>query len=240
MDSQISQYSHLFNDISPEKLVEDLYFLRSSISGRFALSTSFSFEDQVLTHLICTNQIEADLFTLDTGRLFLETYSTWKSTLTRYKREIKSYSPKQDVLDPFITRHGPNAFYNSIDLRKECCRIRKVAPLKSALHGVSVWITGIRAEHSGNRSDMRTVEWDETHQLLKIQPLLHWKKEQVQEFIKQQHIPYNPLHDRGFVSIGCAPCTRAIREGEDFRAGRWWWEDADKKECGLHEHRNRT
>jgi phosphoadenosine phosphosulfate reductase len=240
MDSQISQYSHLFLQATPEKLVEDLSFLRSSINGVFALSTSFSLEDQLLTHVLCTSQIQSDLFTLDTGRLFKETYSTWEATLERYKRPIKTYTPEQKKLDEYISEYGPNAFYSSVEKRKLCCHIRKVIPLQRALSNVQVWITGIRAQHSGNRTHMRTVEWDETYRLIKVQPLLHWKTEEVDAFIKEQHVPYNPLHDHGFVSIGCSPCTRAIRSGEDFRAGRWWWEDADKKECGLHENRKTT
>jgi phosphoadenosine phosphosulfate reductase len=236
MDSTFSQYIHFFSQATASDLIHDLKKLRASIPGNFALSTSFSFEDQILTHILSTENIDAELFTLDTGRLFKETYSTWEATLSRYKRTIRTYTPDHPKLNNYISEHGPNAFYTSVERRKECCKIRKVIPLREALKDVSVWITGIRAEHSGNRKDMSPVEWDESHKVLKIQPLLHWTGDQVREYIQLHHIPYNPLHDRGFVSIGCEPCTRAIQAGEDFRAGRWWWEDADKKECGLHEN----
>ena len=199
-------------------------------------STSFSEEDQIIYHFISKSKAQVTIFTLDTGRLFPETYSTWSRTLEKYNLPIKAFYPDAVVIQNFIETNGPNSFYQSIENRKECCRIRKVEPLKRALTGKKIWITGIRAEHSPDRSNMPFVEWDETHQVIKIHPLLHWSLDQVKAEIKKNDIPYNPLHDKGFVSIGCAPCTRAIRAGEDFRAGRWWWEDASKKECGLHIH----
>jgi phosphoadenosine phosphosulfate reductase len=156
------------------------------------------------------------------------------STLERYKKPIQVFYPHTSSVEQLLTNKGPFSFYESVDNRKECCFIRKVEPLKRALKGHTIWITGIRADQSGNRSDMPMVEWDEANQIIKIHPLLHWSLQDVKSFIDQHNIPYNPLHDKGFVSIGCQPCTRAIKEGEDFRAGRWWWEDASKKECGLH------
>lgn len=204
--------------------------------GRVTFSSSFSFEDQVITHEILSNALPVSIFTLDTGRLFAETYSVWSSTNERYNTHIKAYYPEAGLLEEFITAKGPNAFYESVDNRKQCCHIRKVAPLKRALAGNAVWITGLRAEHSPDRKDLPIVEWDESNQLIKYHPLLHWTTEEVKKHIRENQIPYNPLHDKGFVSIGCAPCTRAIRPGEDFRAGRWWWEDASRKECGLHVH----
>lgn len=213
-----------------------LKFLAEKYAGQVVFSSSFSFEDQVITHQILENNVGVKIFTLDTGRLFPETYSVWNSTLDRYKVTITAYYPNQDALQDFVAVNGPNSFYESVENRKGCCHIRKVEPLKRALAGNAVWITGLRAEHSSDRKSLPMLEWDEANQILKYHPILHWTTEEVKEFIKANHIPYNPLHDKGFVSIGCAPCTRAIKPGEDFRAGRWWWEDADKKECGLHEH----
>lgn len=203
--------------------------------GQVTFSSSFSFEDQVITHDILANKLPISIFTLDTGRLFAETYSVWNSVNGRYNTFIKGYYPNSNLLEKFIQANGPNSFYESVENRKSCCHIRKVEPLQRALAGNKVWITGLRAEHSAGRKDLNQVEWDEVNQIVKYHPLLHWTTEQVRAYISQFNIPYNPLHDQGFVSIGCAPCTRAVKPGEDFRAGRWWWEDADKKECGLHE-----
>ncbi len=214
-----------------------MQLLTESFPGQVTFSTSFSFEDQAITHAILRNKLPITIFTLDTGRLFPETYSTWSSTNERYAAHIKAYYPNQDTLQDFIAVSGPNSFYESVDNRKKCCFIRKVEPLQRALKGNAVWITGLRAEHSGNRKELPLVEWDETNQVIKYHPVLHWTTEAVKEYISNNQVPYNPLHDKGFVSIGCAPCTRAVQPGEDFRAGRWWWEDADKKECGLHEHK---
>lgn len=204
--------------------------------GKVVFSSSFSFEDQVVTHAILDQGLDIDIFTLDTGRLFPETYSVWTATNERYGKTVKAYYPDYRGLETFITEKGPNAFYESVESRKLCCHIRKVEPLKRALAGQVVWVTGLRAEHSPARQDLQVVEWDESNQVVKYNPLLHWTTEEVRQYIDDHDIPYNPLHDKGFVSIGCAPCTRAIRPGEDFRAGRWWWEQADKKECGLHVH----
>ena len=213
-----------------------LQALSQAFPGQIIFSTSFSWEDQAITHLIFDNNLDIKVFTLDTGRLFAETYSTWSSTLSKYNKPITAYYPQATPLQNFVAQHGPNAFYESTDLRKQCCHLRKVEPLQRALAGHAIWITGIRAAHSPNRTEMPQVEWDGSNNIIKYHPLLHWSTQELQAFIKQHHIPYNPLHDKGFVSIGCAPCTRAIKPGEDFRAGRWWWEDAEKKECGLHVH----
>ena len=197
-------------------------------------STSLGYEDQVVSHIIFTNQLNIDVFTLDTGRLFNETYSVLNSTLQRYKTPIKVMFPQTELVENLVTKKGPVSFYQSIENRKECCYIRKVEPLKRALKNKTIWITGIRAEQSGNRENMASAEWDEVNQIIKFHPILNWTLDEVKNYIKIHNIPYNNLHDKGFVSIGCAPCTRAIKEGEDFRAGRWWWEDNIKKECGLH------
>lgn len=210
--------------------------LTDTYPSQVTFSSSFSYEDQVITHEILSNSLPVNIFTLDTGRQFAETYSVWNSTNEKYQTKIKAYYPKADALQEFVEVKGPNSFYESVDNRKQCCFIRKVEPLKRALAGNAIWITGLRAEHSGDRKDLPILEWDESNQIIKYHPILHWTTEEVKTYISTHHIPYNPLHDKGFVSIGCAPCTRAIKPGEDFRAGRWWWEDADKKECGLHVH----
>ena len=199
-----------------------------------AFSTSLSEEDQVITHYIFANNLPIRVFTLDTGRLFPETYAVLASTLERYGKKIEVYFPKHEGVEKLITEKGPSSFYTSLENRKECCFIRKVEPLNRALAGVECWITGLRAEHSENRKAMPMVEKDEARNILKVHPLTKWTTEEVKEEIKKHNIPYNILHDRGFVSIGCQPCTRAIKPGDDFRAGRWWWENTDKKECGLH------
>ncbi len=211
-----------------------LRYLAEKFAGQITFSTSFSFEDQIITHEILAHEIGIEIFTLDTGRLFAETYSVWSKTNDYYNAKIKAYYPQAADLEAFINQKGINAFYESVENRKSCCHIRKVEPLQRALKGKKLWVTGLRADHSPERSNSQSVEWDEKNQLIKFHPLLHWKTEECWEYINMNRIPYNPLHQKGFVSIGCSPCTRAIQIGEDFRAGRWWWEDQSKKECGLH------
>ncbi|CAD0218644.1 phosphoadenylyl-sulfate reductase [Chryseobacterium sp. D764] len=211
-----------------------LQLLTERFPGKVIFSTSFSYEDQVITHLI--KDLNIEIFTLDTGRLFEQTYETWTSTKAFFKKNIKAYYPDTEELREFVTENGPDSFYQSVEKRKACCTIRKVHPLKKALEGYKVWITGLRSEHSANRQNMPQLEWDPDNKIIKYHPILHWTSEQVTDYVKDHHLPYNHLHKKGFVSIGCEPCTRAIKEGEDFRAGRWWWEDANKKECGLHIH----
>ncbi len=213
---------------------EFLFKLIERFPEQVTFSTSFSYEDQVITHKILKNNFPVKIFTLDTGRLFPETYSVWSATNAKYNTHITPYYPDHLLIENFVTERGPNAFYESVQNRKDCCFIRKVEPLKRALKNNAVWITGLRAEHSIDRHDMPQIEWDEGNQIIKYHPLLHWSFDEVKEYVNEHNIPYNPLHDKGFVSIGCAPCTRAIRPGEDFRAGRWWWEESAKKECGLH------
>ena len=229
---------HLSGVLRPElagkTIAQSLAYLAEHFPGKVVFSTSFGIEDQVITHFIFENELPIQVFTLDTGRLFPETYATWSRTVERYGRPIQAYYPDAQALQAFVSAKGPNSFYESVDNRKSCCHIRKVEPLNRALAGQSVWITGIRAEQSPNRLDMSNIEWDAVHELIKFHPIFDWTYEEVRAFVNKNGIPYNPLHDKGFVSIGCAPCTRAVRPGEDFRAGRWWWEDASKKECGLH------
>ena len=230
-----SRFDQLYNQVNTLSIQDALQLLWQLYPGKLTLSTSFSIEDQLLTHEVVKSGLPVTFFTLDTGRLFPETYAVWSSTLQRYDISIKAYYPSQQLLEPFVEKNGPNAFYASVENRKTCCHIRKVEPLKRALAGKAVWITGLRSEHSSVRNDLSLLEWDEGNQILKYHPLLHWSTAEVKAAIDQQEIPYNPLHDKGYISIGCAPCTRPVRPGEDFRAGRWWWEDNSKKECGLHE-----
>ncbi|MES2880697.1 MAG: phosphoadenylyl-sulfate reductase [Bacteroidota bacterium] len=230
----------LQNSIARLTITEALELLHRSYPQAITFSTSFSYEDQVITHFIAQSKFNIDIFSLDTGRLFPETYSTWMRTLEQFGLPIRSLHPDETDIGNFVSNNGPNAFYESVDLRKQCCYIRKVAPLKKALLGKRVWITGLRAQHSPDRNDFQILEWDETNQVIKYNPLLHWTTGEVRQYIDEHKIPYNSLHDKGFISIGCAPCTRAVKEGEDFRAGRWWWEDASKKECGLHVHQTIT
>lgn len=216
-------------------LEEKLKQISNLIQGKIVFSTSFGIEDQVISHAIFSQKIKnIEVFTLDTGRLFPETYSVWDKTQLQYNAKIKAYYPNTNTIENYINENGINAFYNSVELRKECCFIRKVEPLNRALVGASIWITGLRAEQSNNRNSVNEIEWDEEKQLYKFNPLLNWTTDEVIEYLKQNVVPYNLLHNEGFVSIGCAPCTRAIKPGDDFRAGRWWWEDQSKKECGLH------
>jgi phosphoadenosine phosphosulfate reductase len=232
---QIHTLSEILYQKDRETVLGGLLYIATQYPQTAVFSTSFSFEDQAIAHAIYSNGLPIRVFTLDTGRLFAETYSVWSSTNERYQTRIEAYYPNADLLQAMVAEKGPNAFYESVDNRKACCHIRKVEPLQRALAGQQLWVTGLRAEHSAARQQLLPLEWDATHQVLKYHPLLHWTTGEVTAYIQQNKIPYNPLHDRGFVSIGCAPCTRAIKPGEDFRAGRWWWEDADKKECGLHE-----
>ena len=225
---------NLLQGIKGLGIEESLKLIAEQFPGKVVFSTSFGWEDQVISHIIFTNKLPIKVFTLETGRLFTETYYVWNRTLEMYGKPIHAYYPNTEVLESFVSMKGPNSFYESVENRKQCCGIRKVEPLKRALAGNSCWITGIRAEQSMSREYMDNVEWDESNQILKFHPIFDWTLEQVKKYIRENNIPYNPLHDKGFPSIGCAPCTRAVKEGEDFRAGRWWWEDQDKKECGLH------
>lgn len=213
---------------------ETFTFLADEYKGKVVFSTSFGQEDQVITDLIAKSKAEITIFTLDTGRLFQETYDVFHRTQKKYKLPIKVYFPEAKAVEELLEKKGPNSFYESVENRKECCFIRKVVPLKKALAGNQVWITGLRAEQSENRSDLHLFEYDANFDILKFNPLLKWTLEEVQKYIDDNNVPQNSLHKKGFVSIGCAPCTRAIAPGEDIRAGRWSWESSHK-ECGLHQ-----
>nr|WP_093364061.1 phosphoadenylyl-sulfate reductase [Sphingobacterium wenxiniae] len=214
--------------------IDVIRYIEQQFGEQAVFSTSFGIEDQVLTHFIAESGSQAKIFTLETGRLFPETYYVWNRTLEKYKLSIKAYYPDTVAVEKMVTEKGPSSFYESVENRKECCYIRKIEPLHRAIQGFKVWITGIRAEQSANREDMHMVEWDEVNQIIKIHPIFHWSLTEVDNFLRKNFVPYNPLHDKGFPSIGCQPCTRAVQAGDDFRAGRWWWEDKSKKECGLH------
>ncbi len=213
---------------------ETLAFLADEYKDKVVFSTSFGQEDQVITALIAKNDLPITIFTLDTGRLFQETYDVFHKTLKKYKKEIKVYFPEASAVEKLLNEKGPNSFYESVENRKECCFIRKVAPLTKALKGNAVWITGLRAEQSENRHNLDLFEYDDKFEIIKFNPLLKWSLEEVQKYIDDNNVPQNALHKKGFVSIGCAPCTRAIAPGEDIRAGRWSWESSHK-ECGLHQ-----
>ena len=212
---------------------EGLALIADLFPGKVVFSTSLGQEDQVITQLIASQNLPIQIFSLDTGRLFPETLELLSRTESKYKTRIKVYYPETTSVEKLVADIGINGFYESVDNRKSCCYVRKVEPLKRALSGNDVWVTGLRAEQSPNRRDMKRIEWDEANQILKYNPLLDWNFDEMMAYIEAHKIPYNPLHDKGFISIGCAPCTRAILPGEDARAGRWWWEES-KKECGLH------
>jgi phosphoadenosine phosphosulfate reductase len=199
-----------------------------------ALASSLAAEDMVLTHAIYESGLDLEVFTLDTGRLHAETLGVLDAVRARYGRDVTVYRPVAAAVEQHVAAHGAYAFYESVDLRKACCQIRKVEPLKRALAGRGAWITGQRRQQSTTRGELPLEEQDATFGLYKFNPLAEWSEDDVWNLIRALGIPYNPLHDQGYPSIGCEPCTRAIRPGEDLRAGRWWWESSDSKECGLH------
>ncbi len=215
-------------------LVNRLAEARRAIAGRLVFTTSFGLEDQAITHAILSQDLAIDIVTLDTGRLFPETYVVWSETEARYGRRIRTFYPERLSVEAFVAQHGIDGFRASIAARQACCAARKVEPLGRALDGASGWITGMRAEQSWERATTPYTAVDPARGLIKLNPLLDWSRERVIDFVREHGVPYNALHDEGFLSIGCAPCTRAVKPGEPERAGRWWWEQEDKKECGLH------
>ena len=197
-------------------------------------STSLGAEDMVVTDLIAREDIAIGIFTLDTGRLHPETYELLATTERRYGRKISVYCPRHDLLEAYVGNHGINGFYESRDLRKACCHARKVEPLGRALAGKRAWVTGLRAEQAPSRGQLKTLVHDETYDLVKVNPLSDWSEAEVWAYLHSRGVPYNKLHDQFYPSIGCAPCTRSVTPGEDIRSGRWWWENPETKECGLH------
>lgn len=218
----------------PKAPLERLKLVRDRIAGRIVFTTSFGLEDQVLTHLIFSSDLDIEVATLDTGRLFPETYALWAETEMRCGRRIRVFFPEREGVEALLADQGINGFFLSVEARKACCGVRKVEPLKRALAGAAVWITGLRAGQSANRGSMSVAAFDAGFGLLKVNPLIDQERAALESFVKDHTVPVNPLHARGFPSIGCQPCTRAIQPGEDERAGRWWWEADAKKECGLH------
>jgi phosphoadenosine phosphosulfate reductase len=209
------------------------------IEGRIAFSTSLGLEDQAILNAIAESGIAVDVFTLDTGRLFPEVLETVELSELRYGLRIRLVAPEASEVEQLVARDGVFGFRHSLENRLACCEIRKVRPLNKELAGAQAWITGVRREHSDARADVKLAAWDEAHALMKINPVADWSTQELTAYIAANNVPVNPLHARGFVSIGCAPCTRAIQPGEHPRAGRWWWENEEKKECGIHLNPNR-
>jgi phosphoadenosine phosphosulfate reductase len=229
--SIISQWNKELSGASPQQV---LAFFLEKFKGKIALSTSLGIEDQVLTQMVAEIDRSTRIFTLDTGRLFPEAYDLMDRTSKKYKINMEVFFPNAHEIEEMVAQKGINLFYDSIENRKLCCRLRKLVPLARAMQGLDVWITGLRREQSVTREDMQVVEWDENNNMLKINPLIDWTEQQAWDYVAEHKIPVNPLHKKGFASIGCQPCTRAIESGEDVRAGRWWWENPETKECGLH------
>lgn len=207
---------------------------RGAVEGRIVFTTSFGLEDQAISHAIFTQGLAIEVLTFDTGRLFPETHAVWAETEQRYGQRIRALLPERSAVEAWISQHGIDGFRASVAARQGCCALRKVEPLGRALAGATGWVTGVRAEQSVERAMMEFAAIDGQYRLIKLNPLLDWTRDRVARFVRDHQIPYNSLHDRGFLSIGCAPCTRAVAPGEPERAGRWWWEEQEKKECGLH------
>ncbi|MDE1920583.1 MAG: phosphoadenylyl-sulfate reductase [Candidatus Omnitrophica bacterium] len=207
----------------------------SRFGSRVSFATSLGEEDQVITDMIASLTPGVEIFTLDTGRLFAETYELMAQNQKKYSRlNFRIYYPDTKSVEEMVRSKGINLFYESVENRKLCCHVRKVEPLQRALAGKDAWIVGLRRDQAVTRSALEPVEWDGANQKIKFNPLYNWSLQQVRDYVKQHHVDVNPLHAQGFVSIGCAPCTRAVKPGEDLRAGRWWWETPEGKECGLH------
>lgn len=225
IDKKIESYS----------IEEKLKILSEIFPGRIVFSTSFNIEDQLISHFILNEKILIKIFTLDTGRIFKETYQVWSDTNKFYNYSISAYYPNTKRLENFLSEKGPNSFYENVQNRMKCCFLRKIEPLRRALQGNAIWITGLRSEHSLERKNLNFLEWDSNYQLIKYHPLFNWKSDKIRKLIKKYNIPYNHLYNKGYLSIGCAPCTRSVKNGESYRSGRWWWEENSvKKECGLH------
>jgi phosphoadenosine phosphosulfate reductase len=229
-----TKLQELKDHLSGSSVEKSLEKLAAIFSGKIIFTSSFGIEDQVITHKIFKNNLNIKVATLDTGRLFPETYDVFSRTILKYNKKIHVYFPDYLSVENMVTKKGPFSFYDSVDNRKECCTLRKVIPLSRALAGMECWISGIRADQSENRSQMSNLEYDNDKKLFKFHPLFDWSFEDVEKYIKENEVPYNSLHDKGYASIGCQPCTKAIIKGQDFRAGRWWWENDGPKECGCH------
>lgn len=235
MDKQkILELNKEFKKASAEQILA--YFI-GEYKGEIALATSLSLEDQILTKMICDIDKDVKIFTLDTGRLFPETYDLIDKTSKFFAKSIDVYFPEHTQVEKMVAENSINLFYDSVEKRRQCCALRKIEPLKRAFSGLKVWVCGLRQEQSITRYGLNPIEWDEQNGLIKISPLYNWNAAKVREYIDTNNVPYNPLCDKGFLSIGCQPCTRAVEEGEDERSGRWWWENPETKECGLHKRK---
>lgn len=228
---EVKELNAQFKESTPEDIIR--YFTQE-YAGDIALSNSLSMEDQVLTDMICKISPESRIFTLDTGRLFPEAYDLIDKTKAKYSKSIEIFFPNFENVEKMVAENSANLFYESVEKRKLCCQVRKIEPLRRAFKGLKVWICGLRQEQSITRYGLNPVEWDEANGLIKISPLYNWSADKVREYITEHDVPYNPLCDKGYLSIGCQPCTRAVAQGEDERSGRWWWEAPETKECGLH------
>jgi phosphoadenosine phosphosulfate reductase len=231
MKELVDSLNEELKNVSPQEVLQIVY---DRFKDKIAFASSLGYEDQVITQMISTTCPDMMIFTLDTGRLFPETYDLIEKTIARYKINIKAYFPDYQSVEAMTNSKGINLFYDSIENRKLCCSVRKTLPLQRALNGLEAWITGLRRSQSITRTNLQIVEWDEANHIIKINPLINWSEKDVILHINKNNIPYNILHDKGFPSIGCQPCTRAVEVGEDVRAGRWWWELPEQKECGLH------
>lgn len=227
----INKWNNEFASADPKTVLK---FFINKHKKKIALASSLSIEDQVLTDIVLKVDPDTEIFTIDTGRLPEETYQLIDQTNERYNTKIKVYFPQSDLVENLVSTKGLSSFYESVENRKECCHIRKIEPLKRALSELDAWIVGLRREQSITRGDLKLVEYDDVNNITKINPLINWSENRVWDYIKENNIPYNTLFNQGYKSIGCAPCTRAIGEDEDVRAGRWWWENPKTKECGLH------
>ncbi|KMQ52843.1 Phosphoadenylyl-sulfate reductase [thioredoxin] [Chitinispirillum alkaliphilum] len=235
MSAQLEKYQRLLAGKKPEEIIDwalDKWGVREIV-----LASSLGAEDQVLTFLFAQRDRNARVFTLDTGRLFQETFDLMDQTMGRYGFRYEVIFPDQQKVEEMVGHHGPNLFYHSREYRVHCCTVRKTQPLQRVLKTASAWICGLRREQAPTRTDIEAIEWDEVNSLYKINPLYNWTEAQVWDYIKERNIPFNELHSKGFRSIGCQPCTRAVQKGEDVRAGRWWWEDVSQRECGLHKRK---
>ncbi len=228
----IAEYQEKLKDFSAEEIIA--WAAEFFGPDNVALASSISAEDQVLTEMIARASERMQIFTLDTGRLPSQTYDVIAGTISKYGMDIEMLFPERADVEKMTSEFGPNLFYDSIESRKLCCKVRKIEPLKRKLSNLKAWITGLRREQAVTRSDMEVLEWDEAFSLVKINPLFGWTEKNIWKYIKDNDVPYNKLHDAGYRSIGCAPCTRAVKESDDVRAGRWWWEAPEQKECGLH------
>ena len=228
---EITRVAYEYENRSAEEL---LTWCLKQFEDKMSLATSFGAEDMALTDILLRIRPDAHIFTLDTGRLPEETYRVWQQTEEKYATRVQPFFPDTKAVEEMVREQGPNLMYRSVELRRRCCHVRKVEPLNRALAGRQAWLTGLRREQAVTRGGVGKIECDTTHDIVKINPLADWTEKMVWDYLREHQVPYNELHDRSYPSIGCAPCTRAIKATEDVRAGRWWWESPEKKECGLH------